>query len=106
MFITKTLYAIIYAVILLAGRIVCGFTSSKNPTLQGKQCYHDRILLSASNKKDDASSNDDGAGSWRTKAKEFQKNPEAFVDDKKLNIAFVVSHYNAYHVVVHHIHVI
>ena len=96
MLITKTLYAtIIYAIILLAGT-VCGFTSSKNLIVQGKQC--DRILLSASNKKDDASSNA-GAGSWRSKAKEFQENPEAFVADKKLNIAFVVSHYNAYHIV-------
>ena len=98
MLITKTLYAtIIYAIILLTGT-VCGFTSSKNLIVQGKQCYHDRILLSASNKKDDASSNA-GAGSWRSKAKEFQENPEAFVADKKLNIAFVVSHYNAYHIV-------
>ena len=96
MSITKTLYAtIICAIILLAGT-VCGFTSSKHLIVQGKQCYHARarILLSASNKKDDASSNA-GAGSWRSKAKEFQENPEAFVADKKLNIAFVVSHYNA-----------
>ncbi len=77
----------VYGVILLAGSID-GFSGCSS-------CWQviSSTRLSASKKGKDGSSSD-GAGSWRTKAKEFNANPEFDGDDsdKKLNIAFVVSY--------------
>ena len=51
-------------------------------------------LFAAAGKDDiDVGSSSGGAGSWRSKAKEFQENPTKSFGGKRLNIAFVVSCY-------------
>lgn len=79
-------YSAIYAVLLFAGAANGFSVSSVGPV--------GRTWLPLSAAKDGVGSSSDGAGSWRTKAKEFKDNPEGFNEvgsAKKLNIAFVVS---------------
>ena len=80
----------VYSIILLAG-ITHGFSSSS--LSRQTQTSSTTRLWATSKTEKDGSSSSDGAGSWRTKAKEFKENPDGFDgddSDKKLNIAFVV----------------
>lgn len=74
-----TLSSAVIAVLLLLTDEACGF--SINALGRRRVC----LPLSAAG----ASSDTDGAGSWRSKAKEFKDKPEGWDDSKKLNIAFV-----------------
>ena len=81
----------VYSVILHAV-VTHGFSSSS----LCRQTQTSSTRLWASKNEKDGSSSSDGAGSWRTKAKEFKENPDGFDgddSDKKLNIAFVVSYF-------------
>ena len=75
----------IHFILLFAGS-ACGFSSD----CLGR---HVRLPLSAAKDDIDVGSLSGGAGSWRSKAKEFQENPPRSFGGKRLNIAFVVSGY-------------
>jgi hypothetical protein len=74
---------VIHSILLFAG-FACGFSSG---TL-GRRVRHP---LSAAKDDIDVGTSSGGAGSWRSKAKEFQENPKKSFGGKRLNIAFVVS---------------
>ena len=81
---TKTGLVAINFIVLFAD-FACGFSGG---TSNRRAC----LPLFAS--KDDIavdSPSGGGAGSWRSKAKEFQENPTKSLGGKRLNIAFVVS---------------
>ncbi|KAL3772100.1 hypothetical protein ACHAW5_004938 [Stephanodiscus triporus] len=72
---------VIHSILLFAG-FACGFSS-------GSLGWRVRHPLSAAKDDIDVGSSSGGAGSWRSKAKEFQENPTKSFGRKRLNIAFV-----------------
>ena len=72
--------------IALVAQSACAFPSIRRTWPRPLSAVHAEI----------ESSNDGGAGSWRSKAKEFQNRPKELDRDekshKRLNIAFVVSY--------------
>ena len=72
--------------IVLLAQSACGFASSRREWPHTLSAVHARI----------ESSNDGGAGTWRSIAKDFQNRPKELDGDdaspKRLNIAFVVSY--------------
>jgi hypothetical protein len=76
---------LIYNVLL--AQSTCGFASSRQEWSRKLAAVHTQI----------ESSNDGGAGTWRSIAKDFQNRPKELLDGddaspKRLNIAFVVSY--------------